>query len=79
MKIIRYSTEGFKAQKQTYHTRKFEYWENCSLEEYPEHLRYVLSESKRKKVAFYREHFEDLQEGLWFFIDGHKNRQSLNH
>lgn len=29
MKIIRYSTEGFKAQKQTYHTQKFEYWENC--------------------------------------------------
>lgn len=79
MKIIRYSSKGFKSQKQTHHIQCFEYWAHCSLDEFPEHLKVVLKEAKEKKVAFYKEHFDDLQEGLWFFIDGYKNRQSLNH
>ena len=28
---------------------------------------------------FYKEHYQDFQYGIWFFIDGHKNNQALNH
>ena len=79
IKIIRYSTEGFHSQKQTHHVKGFEYWKDIDLNECPEHLRYFISEARKRKMKFYQEHYNDLQEGLWFFLDGHKNRQSLNH
>ena len=27
-------------------------------------------------LSFYKEHYQDFQYGIWFFIDGHKNNQS---
>lgn len=81
IKIIRFSVSGFRPQKQMHHIHNFEYWN--SFDPYgtdvPEHLRICLAEIKKEKLRFYSEHYNDLQEGLWFFIDGHKNRQALNH
>ena len=81
IKIIRYSVSGFRPQKQTHHIHGFEYWDSFNPygKDIPEHLRYTMEEIKKEKLRFYSEHFDDLQEGLWFFIDGHKNRQALNH
>lgn len=42
-------------------------------------MQYEVEKITEKKVKFYYEHKEDLQEGIWFFIDGYKNNQSLNH
>lgn len=79
MKIIRYSTTAFTPQKQTYHIKLFESWFNLNLKDYPAHLQYSIQQLKEQKILFYNQHKEDLQEGLWFFIDGHKDNQSLNH
>ena len=79
MKIIRYSKEGFKPQKQTYHVNKFESCKDLDLNTIPKHLQYEVKKIIEKKVKFDHEHKEDLQEGIWFFIDGYKNNQSLNH
>ena len=79
MKIIRYSTTAFMPQEQTHHIKLFESWVNLNSEDYPKHLQYTMQQLKEKRILFYNQHKEDLQEGLWFFIDGHKNNQSLNH
>lgn len=79
MKIIRYSTTTFTPQKQTHHIKSFESWINFNPEDCPKHLQYTMQQLKAQKITFYNQHKEDLQEGLWFFIDGHKNNQSLNH
>ena len=79
MKIIRYSTTAFTPQKQTHHIKSFESWINLNPEDCPKHLQYTMQQLKAQKITFYNQHKEDLQEGLWFFIDGHKNNQSLNH
>lgn len=81
IKIIRYSKTAFCPQKQSHHIHGFEYWKSFDVNspEVPEHLRDYLLQAKKEKIKFYEEHFNDLQEGLWFFIKGHKNRQSLNH
>ena len=47
--------------------------------DYPKHLQYSIQKLKKEKILFYNQHRADLQEGLCFFIDGHKNNQSLNH
>lgn len=38
-----------------------------------------MQQLKQQHTLFYNNHKEDLQEGLWFFIDGYKDNQSLNH
>ena len=78
MKIIRYSSTAFTPQKQTYHLKNFEFWFDLNPRDYP-YVEYAMQELKQQHINFYNEHKEDLQEGLWFFIDGHKNNQSLNH
>ena len=78
MKIIRYSQTAFTPQKQTHHIKLFESWINLNPKDYGAY-QYTLSRLKEQKVKFYNQHKEDLQEGLWFFIDGYKNNQSLNH
>lgn len=45
----------------------------------PKHLQYLMQKIKEEKILFYNQHKEDLKEGLWFFIDGNKDNQSLNH
>lgn len=79
MKIIRYSSSAFTPQKQTYHIGKFEFWLNMNPKDYPKEIRYTMQQLKQQHISFYQQHKEDLQEGLWVFIDGHKNNQSLNH
>ena len=79
MKIIRYSTSAFTPQKQTHHIELFESWINLNPKDFPEHLQYTMQKLKEQKIIFYNQHKEDLQEGLWFLIDGHKNNQALNH
>ena len=32
-----------------------------------------------KRVMLYKENISDFQYGIWAFIDGYKNNQSLNH
>lgn len=78
MKIIRYSMTGFTLQKQTHHIRIFETWQNLNPKDYPG-MEYIMQQLKQQHTLFYNQHKKDLQEGLWFFIDGHKNNQSLNH
>lgn len=76
MKIIRYSNSGYKAQEQSYHKELYKY-----------HMEYYYSkqcsESFKPKLKaqydFYLEHKADFEKGIWCFIDGYKNNQSLNH
>ena len=49
------------------------------MDDFPEHLRYIIQKRHEKHLSFYKEHYQDLQYGIWFFIDGHKNNHSLNH
>ena len=80
IKIIRYSTTGFKPQKQTHHLKDVNYhMYDFNINDYPEYARYNISQIHEKTLAFYKEHLTDLKEGIWFFINGHKNNQSLNH
>lgn len=78
MKIIRYSSTAFTPQKQTHHIRIFETWQNLNPKDYPE-TAHIMQQLKNQHTLFYDQHKEDLQEGLWFFIDGYKDNQSLNH
>lgn len=78
MKIIRYSSTAFTPQKQTYHLNRFKFWFDLNSKDYP-WMEYAMQELKQQHINFYNEHKEDLQEGLWVFIDGYKNNQSLNH
>jgi len=83
IKVERYSISGFKTQKQIHHLQNFVYphmyeWKEF-YKEYPVLYRHLLLERHKKLLPFYKENFEDFTEGLWVFIAGHKNRQSLNH
>jgi hypothetical protein len=80
MRIIRYSVDGFKPQKRTHHLAHYDYMKNkMNINDFPEHLRWQIEKNTKQHIAFYEEHMEDLKEGVWFFIAGHKNNQSLNH
>lgn len=81
MKVIRYSVAAFEPQKQTHHAQYIQYHLSggFNIEDYPEFLRYEIQRIHEQKVAFYKEHLEDLRYGIWCFVDGHKCNQSLNH
>jgi hypothetical protein len=80
MRIIRYSKNGFVPQHQTHHLRDVFYHLNeFDINEFPEHLRYHIQERHNKLVPFYHENYVYLQYGVWAFIDGYKNNESLNH
>jgi hypothetical protein len=81
MKIIRYSKDGFKPQYQSYHLQNHvDYHLNhFNIADFPKHLQPFVLEQHNKLVSFYTEHLEDLQRGVWAFIDGYKNNMSLNH
>lgn len=80
MKVIRFSAEGFRPQKQTHHLKNVNYHLNgFDINEYPEHLRWEIEKIHKESVNFFTEHLDDLQSGIWCFIDGHKDNQSLNH
>lgn len=76
MKIIRYSNSGYKAQVQSHHNElhehsiEFYYHKLCS-----ESFKPIL----KAHYEFYLEHKSDFEKGIWCFVDGYKNKQSLNH
>lgn len=80
MKIIRYSIHGFEPQRQTHHLESVNYnLYDFDINAYPEHLRYFIQKTHERNVEFYSKHLDDLQCGIWCFIDGHKDNLSLNH
>ncbi len=79
-KIIRYSTQGFKPQYQAEHLKNVHYHlHGFNINDFPEHLKNIIQKQHEKHLSFYKAHYNDFQYGIWFFIDGHKNNQSLNH
>ena len=79
-RIIRYSTKGFKPQYQSHHLKYINYHlNNFNINDFPEHFRYIIQKQHEEHLSFYKAHYQDFQYGIWFFIDGHKNNQSLNH
>lgn len=81
MKIIRYSKTGFKPQYQSWHLRNHVNYHlnRFDISQFPDFLQPYILENHEKLVSFYREQQENLQHGVWAFIDGYKNNQSLNH
>ena len=79
-KIIRYSTYGFKPQIQSHHLQHIDYHlYHFNINDFPEHLQYYIQKRHDELLPFYKEHYNDFKEGIWFFLDGHKSNQSLNH
>lgn len=79
-RIIRYSLYGFNPQYQSHHLKHINYdLYNFNIKDFPEHLQYVIQERHNRLLPFYQEHYEDFKEGIWFFLEGHKNNQALNH
>ena len=80
MKIIRYSVDGFKPKYQSYHLKGVHYHlSKFNIEDYPKWMRHSVLDIHNKIVVFYKENYSDFQYGIWAFIDGYKNSQSLNH
>lgn len=80
IKIIRYSIQGFKPQYQSHHLKNVHYHLNdFDINDFPEHLQYEIQRIHERNVKFYTEHYKDFKEGVWFFLDGHKDNMSLNH
>lgn len=77
MKIIRYSLYGFKPQYQSHHIN--DYYKEIDYSKIPEPMRYNIRKIQQKEFIFFREHKSDLRKGVWVFIDGYKDNQSLNH
>ena len=79
-RIIRYSIQGFKPQYQSHHLKHIDYHLNdFNINDFPEYLRHIIQKQHEVHLQFYKEHYQDFQYGIWFFIAGHKNNQSLNH
>ena len=84
--IERYSNDSFKSQKQIHHLKEIDlildgneyekYLLSLNLNNYQINL--ILSKIKEKR-NFFRLHYDDLKDGIWVFIKGYKNNQSLNH
>lgn len=81
MKIIRYSFNGFLPQQQSFHLEHEVYYHRniFNINDFPEFLRPSIWETHVQLLKFHNENFELLQSGVWAFIDGCKNSQSLNH
>lgn len=81
IRVLRYSKEGFKPQKQTHHyDERLNYLLNdFHIEYFLGHLQWIIEQNVKKQLAFYEKYGDDLKEGIWCFIFGYKNNQSLNH
>lgn len=85
MIIERYSINKFKPQYQSKHLAQVnleldESWfKNNFMNFCPEHLKHVCLERHNRIVPFFKDHYNDFKYGIWAFIDGYKNNQSLNH
>ena len=81
MKVIRYSVDGFKVQYQSNHMKSHVLYhlKHFDLNVFPEHLRWEIKKIHDRLYPFYKENFNDFRRGIWVFIDGYKDNQSLNH
>lgn len=80
MRIIRYSINKFEPQYQSHHLKMVDNeLSNFNIEEYPSHLQKFIMAQHEKLVPFYKENYNDFKYGIWAFIDGFKDNQSLNH
>ena len=84
IKVIRYSVNGFEPQYQSHHLAENQVCVNEDaakefLASVSEGLRPIIASTLAENSKFIKAHWEDLQNGIWVFIDGHKNNQSLNH
>lgn len=83
MRIERYSIHGFEPQEQTHHASHIQYHITDQflrdIDKYPKHLLYELQKIHQTKKAFYLQHLDDFKSGIWCFVEGYKNNQSLNH
>jgi hypothetical protein len=80
MKIIRYSFDGFKPQYQSHHLKHVNYHlYDFNLNEIPKHLQDACLSIHNELLPFYQENLKDFEYGIWCFIDGFKDSQSLNH
>ena len=82
MHIIRYSDDGFRPQYQSFHLADIEYECNEYMKDFdsiPDHLKSVSLERHNRIISFYKQHMDLFQQGVWAFIDGHKDNQALNH
>ena len=53
IKIIRYSTQGFKPQYQSYHLKNINYdLYDFNINDFPEHLRYIIQKEHKEKIPF---------------------------
>ena len=63
-RIIRYSTQGFKPQYQSEHLKNINYHLNdFNINDFPEHLRYIIQKQHEEHLSFYKEHYQDFQYG----------------
>lgn len=80
MIIIRYSLNKFETQYQSHHLKDVEmHLNNFDINIFPECHREAMIQLHKEKVKFYKDNYDDLQYGVWAFIDGHKCNQALNH
>lgn len=80
IKVIRYSKQAFRPQIQSHHMEHINYHlHHFNVNEFPEHLRWIIQQRHDELLPFYIEHYEDFKEGIWMFVDGHKENLSLNH
>ena len=67
-KIIRYSTQGFKSQCKSKHLKNIDHHLNdFNINDFLEHLRHIIQKQHEKHFYFYKEHYQDLQYGVFFF------------
>lgn len=79
-KFIRYSIYGFKPQYQSHHLEQVKYHLNdFNITKYPKHLQYAIQEQHDRLLPFYQEHYDDFENGIWFFLEGYKSNFDLNH
>lgn len=80
IKVLRYSVDGFLPQHQTYHLKHINYlFRSFNLGDFPESAREEMKKLREKQCNFYSQHLQDFQDGIWCFVLGYKDNQSLNH
>ena len=68
-KIIRYSTQGFKPQYQFHHLKHIDYHiNNFNINDFPEHLRYIIQHNHEDHLQFYKEPYSILEVLIVFFV-----------
>lgn len=73
MKVLVFSTDGFKPKKQTHHLKYINYHLNdFDINKYPERLRSEIKEIHEERSKFFIKHLDDLQSGVWCFINDSK-------